>query len=234
MPYVPTRYAPRDDWRQKIVNGGGGNNVNSWVVDIINYWTWRSPPGAQTIDDAWRRLRMSQDHAAKAFSARPPRSNNDIGLVPPEIASRVFARSLAKSVDPATDTLLELATPIPVTMVTETPSLTPPRYTPRADWQARLEAIDPAAGTWQADLARYWGLRRAGQPEPDAWRAVAMSPANARLALVTAPVTDGNDSGLIPCIVDGPERDSVARRVLARSVSTEVDPDDIYPGLVLS
>lgn len=31
-----------------------------------------------------------------------------------------------------------------------------------------------------------------------------------------------------------PERDTVARRVLARSVSTEVDPDDIYPGFVLA
>lgn len=234
MPYVPPRYAARDDWRQKIVTHGGGGNVNSWVVDIINYWTWRSPPGPQTVEEAWKRLRMPQDHAQKAFSTRPPRPDNDVGMVPPELASRVFARALAKSVQSATDTLLDLDPQIPVTMVTETPSFTHPRYAPRADWQARLQAIDPNGGTWQADLARYWRLREAGHSEPNAWRMVAMSPANARLALVTAPVTDGNDSGLIPCIVDGPGQDTVARRVLARSVSTEVDPDDIYPGLVLS
>lgn len=234
MPYVPPRYAARADWQHKIVNGGGGGNVNSWVVDIINYWTWRSPPHPQTLDEAWQRLRMTRDHAGNTFSTQPPLPTNDVGLAPPEVASRIFARSLANSVDPATDTLLDLDPPIPVTMVNETRSFTPPRYSPRADWQARLLDLDPGAGTWQADLARYWNLRMAGQSEPEAWRAVAMSPANARLALVTAPVADGNDSGLIPCIVDGPGRDTVARRVLARSVSTEIDPDDIYAGLALS
>lgn len=234
MPYVPPRYAARADWRQKIVTHGGGGSVNSWVVDIANYWMWRRPRGPLTIEEAWTRLRMPQDHALKAFATLPPRPDNDVGLVPPELASRVFARALAKSVDSATDTLLDLGNPIPVTMVTETSSFTQPRYAPRADWQARLQAIDPNGGTWQADLAHYWSLRVAGQSEPSAWRAVAMSPANARLSLVTAPVTDGNDSGLIPCIADGPDRDTVACRVLARSVSSKVDPDDIYPGLLLT
>lgn len=90
--------------------------------------------------------------------------------------------------------------------------------------------MDPAVGSWQADLVGYWKLRTGKQMrEEDAWKDVAMSPANARMALIE---DEGYaDSGLIPCMAHGV--DTVARRVLARSVASDTNPDDIYHGLVL-
>jgi hypothetical protein len=86
-------------------------------------------------------------------------------------------------------------------------------------------------GSWQADLVRYWKMRLARTPEEEAWRTVAMTPANARLALVEDEASD--DSGLIPCLPDGAE--TVARRVLARAGARLDDYDhrDSYAGLKL-
>jgi hypothetical protein len=89
--------------------------------------------------------------------------------------------------------------------------------------------MDPEVGSWQADLARYWKLRIGGQTEVDAWRDVGMSPPNARMALIENEEDD--DSGLIPSLAHGVE--TVAKRVLARSVASNNDAGDIYLGLIL-
>jgi hypothetical protein len=102
-----------------------------------------------------------------------------------------------------------------------------PRYWPRPDWQERLEAVDPNGGTWQAALARYWRMRLR-EKEEDAWSDLAMSAAQARAALIED--DDNPDSGLIPWLPH--DKETVARRVLARSVASKIS-NDIYAGLAL-
>ncbi len=228
MAYIPPRYAPRDDWRQVLHNGGGGNNVNSWVVDMVLYWKFTEDDGLSP-KDAWNKLNMSYDHASKAFSNQPPMPNNNAGLIPPDIAKWVFARALAKSVDPTQEPAFFVDHSIQVSMDATERSFKPPRYRPRPDWQVRLTSMDPEDGSWQADLTRYWKMRIDGRKEVDAWHDVDMSSQNARMALIEY---EGNDDlGLIPSLANGVE--TVAKRVLARSVARNNDPDDIYLGLIL-
>jgi hypothetical protein len=56
-----------------------------------------------------------------------------------------------------------------------------------------------------------------------------MTPAHAKMALVEG--EDAPDAGLIPCLPN--EGETVAKRVLARSVAASVDPKDKYDRLVL-
>lgn len=234
MPYSPPRYAPRADWKEKLPTMGPP--VNSWQLDILKYWEWRTTGDLSTnfrklsLNDAWIKLGMDQENARKALATQAPRPTNDAGLVPPEIASRVFARSLAKSAAPDADTVLTEEPAIAVSAAAVEPSFKPPRYRPRSDWQAKLESMDPEVGSWQADLVRYWLLRTSGKTEDTAWDEVRMSPRNASMALMTEPETPDNESGLIPCV---PGRETVARRVLARSVAKAIDAHDIYDGLIL-
>jgi hypothetical protein len=229
MAYIPPHYGPRDDWRQVLKNGGpGGNNVNSWLVDMVNYWQFTEDDGLSP-DDAWRKLKMSYDHASKAFSNQPPTPLNSSGLIPPAIARLVFGRSLARDADLTQPPTVYLDHSIHVGWDGTERSFKAPRYRPRSDWQQTLETMQPEQGSWQADLVNYWKLRKAGEQEKDAWEAVKMTPENARLALIEDETSD--DAGLIPCLPGGTE--TVAKRVLARSCATNADHDDIYAGLIL-
>jgi len=229
MAYIPPHYGPRDDWRQVLRNGGsGGNNVNSWLVDMVLYFGFTEDQHLSP-EEAWRRIRMTYDHATKAFSGEPPYPTNSSGLVPPAIAAFVFGRALAEDADPAYTPTLYLDHSIHVDRDAEEPTFKAPRYRPRADWQQRLESMDPEDGTWQGDLVKYWTLRRQQKGEKEAWEAVAMTPANARLALIEDQTSE--DSGLIPSSTDNTE--TVAKRVLARAGARGVDPDDIYGPLKL-
>ena len=229
MAYIPPHYAPRDDWRTLLRNGGGpGNSVNNWIVDMVLYFKFTEDDGLSPLE-AWNKLRMSYDHASKAFSGQPPTPTNNAGLIPPAIAQLVFARALAKSPDFTHLPTLRLEHSIKVDRDATERSFTAPRYRPRADWRERLESMDPEDGSWQGDLVKYWTLRTQEKSEEDAWSAVAMSPSNARMALIEDETSP--DSGLMPSLPDGVE--TVARRVLARSAAKDVDADDIYRGLGL-
>lgn len=230
MPYFPPHYAPRDDWETVLPNIGTGNSVNSWVFDMLVYLQLTTPPRPLPPPAAWRRMRMPRDHARAALSQarQPPRPDNSSGLVPTVIITRLFARALAESVDADAEAAVEPGRPIRPTMPNETRAFTPPRYRPRPDWQVRLEHMNAEEGTWQHDLARYWKLRLAGRSERAAWSDVAMTPANARMALEEQ---DADDAGLIPSLPG--DQETVARRVLARSVATNIDPNDLFEGLVL-
>ena len=230
MPYFAPHYGPRDDLDTMLPNAGTGNSTNSWVFDMLVYLQLTTPPRPLEPRAAWRRLRMPRDHARAALSQarQPPKPNNLSGLVPPVLLTRLFACALADSVDADTEAAVEPEEPVKVSMANEVRSFTPPRYRPRPDWQFRLEHMRAEEGTWQDDLARYWKLRLNGKTERDAWRTVAMTPANARMALAEG---ESDDEGLIPSLPN--DRETVARRVLARSVATNVDPHDIYEGLVL-
>jgi len=185
------------------------------------------------VEKAWATLKLSQAFAKSALSKSPVTYFNAVGIVPPYVASRVFARSFAKTID-ATDDYPELVLGDPITsMTTDERAFLPPFYVPRPNWQTKLESLTPRPGSWQDDIFKYWQLRKRGKKEEEAWTAIAMTPRNAKLALSTDPPTQNNDSGLVPCIPNGPAKDTVARRVFARSVAKDIDHKDIYNDLRL-
>jgi hypothetical protein len=236
MPFTQPFYAARYDWENKI-QSPPGNVTWGWQVDMANLWGWVKTgtlgSAPLSLEDAWAKLNLSPEFAKAALSRGPVRYNNSVGAIPPQLASRVFARSIAKSIDPDDDYPDLTIGPDITSMTTEERSFRPPGYTPRADWKTKLESLTPAAGSWQKDLRDYWELRKSGRKEHEAWAAVAMSPQNAKLALSTEAPTPGNESGLIPCTLDGDNKDTVARRVFARSVAKTIDPNDIYNDLRL-
>jgi hypothetical protein len=238
MTFTPPRYAARYDWEYKAENPPG-NTTQGWLAEMAHYCRWRKAGDMTTgfrplsLEAAWARLELTPAHAASALSQWPVRINNAVGIVPPDTASRVFKRSLAKSID-ADDDYPELKIdPLITSLTTEERSFKPPRYQARQDWRTRLDSLKPAPGSWQEDILRYWNLRLGGRKEEDAWADVAMSIENAKLALSTDDPSPTNDAGLIPCIPDGQDKDTVARRVFARSVAKAIDPGDIYNGLIL-
>ena len=235
MPYIPPHYAPRDDWREKLINAPG-YPVQSWQADI--YIFWKNLDNSSMEDDllvekAWIKARMPKARAKGALSTLRPRLNNDVGLVPPKVAGRVFARSVGSSLDSGASLEVIPDPPIVASQDVEERSFKPARYRPRPNWRTRLQSMDPEEGSWQGDLVKYWHLRISGKTEEQAWGEVGMSQENARMALIKEPHASNEDSGLIPCIPEDPGRDTVARRVLARSVAKEIDADDIYEGLML-
>lgn len=231
MAYIAPHYGPRDDWKQLLRGGNAaGGGVSSWTMDIQNYFLFTEGEHLAP-EQAWAKLGMSYDHASKAFSGAPPTPTNNSGLIPPSAAPFVFARSLARTIDPDYRPSFHPDHSIKVDRDATEPTFKAPRYRPRPDWRARLESMDPEEGSWQADLVKYWKMRLANTSEEDAWKAVAMTPANARLALVEDEASD--DAGLIPCLPDGAE--TVARRVLARAGAKlgDYDHHDIYARLKL-
>jgi hypothetical protein len=52
---------------------------------------------------AWTQVKMSPEHAKKSLLTAPPAANNLSGLVPPNLFSRVLARSRATKIDPNDD-----------------------------------------------------------------------------------------------------------------------------------
>jgi hypothetical protein len=236
--FTPPRYAARYDWEYKALNPPG-NVSQGWQVELFHYVSWRKTGDITTgfrplsIDAAWARLELSPELARSALSSWPVRINNSVGIIPPDTARRMFARSVAKNIDHC-DEYMGLQVDADITsLTTEERSFKPPRYMPRPDWRATLESLDPDSGSWQADLLRYWELRLRGEIEEDAWADVGMSIENAKLALITDEPTPTNYSGLIPSIPEGPHKETVARRVFARSLAKIVDSRDIYNELVL-
>jgi hypothetical protein len=113
MPFTaPNRYAPREDWdhRLKMI----GPAVGSWQFDLVVYWQWRDTQKRE-LQECWTSLGMTPDNAQKALMTADPRPTNDSGLIPPEIFSRLLARSQATSIDPKDDVspvIIEEAIPV--------------------------------------------------------------------------------------------------------------------------
>jgi hypothetical protein len=96
----PNVYRPRAKWRNKL-DGWlqfPPPNAGSWQMDITFYWRWTTLQG-MSLMDAWTRLRMAPNNAATSLN----RNSTDIGLIPPELFSRVLARSQAPDIDPNDD-----------------------------------------------------------------------------------------------------------------------------------
>lgn len=228
--FTPPRYAARYDWEYKALHPGG-NVTEGWVIQIFHLVSWRQ---SMLPTEAWNKLALPPATARSALTTLPVRLTfGSAGIVPPDTARRMFARSVAKSID-SEDDYPDLALDPDITsFTTEERSFKPPRYMPRPDWREKLESFDPEDGSWQADLLKYWRLRLSGRKEKDAWAEVNMSVANAKLALIKDEPTPDNDSGLIPFVPKGKYKDTVARRVFARSVAKNIDATDIYNDLIL-
>jgi len=115
MPFTaPNRYSPREDWapRLKMI----GPAVGSWQFDLVVYWQWRDTQNRE-LKECWESLKMTPDNAKKALMTINPRPTNDAGLIPPEIFSRLLARSQAASIDPDDDVSpVVIEPPVPVVM----------------------------------------------------------------------------------------------------------------------
>jgi hypothetical protein len=93
----PNRYQPRANWRAKLDSWAqsGTPNAGSWQADITLYWRWTTLEGSSLME-AWTRLRMQPVNARSSLDP----NSTDRGLIPPELFSRVLARSRAKAIDP--------------------------------------------------------------------------------------------------------------------------------------
>jgi hypothetical protein len=107
MPFIPpNRYWARPDWKQvlKMLGGGFGNwpaPVGSFQVDLVAYQQKRD--GGMSLLKAWTAIKMRSRKARESLMTAEPRPNNLSGIIPPEIFSRVLARSRATTIDPTDD-----------------------------------------------------------------------------------------------------------------------------------
>lgn len=218
----PKMYEPRLGWRltlaQWVEQPPGA--PNSWQHQISIYWRWRTLDGL-ALREAWKELGMEP---ATAKAALDPNAA-DSGLIPPEVLSRVLARSRAKDVNPK-DEVDDVE--IPETPPTELPDMpevgfTPPRvspprpalYQPRAGWKAALSTAPGNSTNWLAQLTIYWRKRTEEKKSLEqAWAELSYHPTNAGTSL------NKNlwDRGSIPPELIG--------RVVARS---RAEPSDTYP-----
>jgi hypothetical protein len=101
MPFTePNRYWPRPDWKEKLRSTGGIRlRFDSWQAQLFLYWAWRAT-GRRPLLKAWTDLAMTPEHARMSLLTDQPTPTNDSGMIPPEIFSRVLARSRATSIDP--------------------------------------------------------------------------------------------------------------------------------------
>jgi hypothetical protein len=223
------RYQPRAKWKDKL-DGWVQNpppNVGSWQVDISLYWRWRTLQG-MSVMDAWTQLRMQPNNAATSLHPH----SVDRGLIPPELFSRVLARSRATATDPNDDVAGVIIDPEPAAATAAAEDdieigYTPPNeYRPRAKWRNKLDTWvqfpPPNVGSWQVDISLYWRWRTLqGMSLMDAWTQLRMHPNNAATSLHP----NGVDRGLVP-----PELFS---RVLARSQAATIDPNDDVAGVII-
>jgi hypothetical protein len=107
MPFTPpNRYWPRPDWKPLLEALGGlvgtwQAPLNSFQFDLLTYQQNRGL--GMSLMKAWIQVKMSPEHAKKSLLTAPPAANNLSGLVPPNLFSRVLARSRATKIDPNDD-----------------------------------------------------------------------------------------------------------------------------------
>lgn len=225
----PNRYEPRNGWRETLaqwVQSPPGDE-DSWQHQISLYWRRRTLDGA-SLRDAWKELGMEP---ATAKTALDPNST-DSGLIPWELFGRVLARSRADTIDPDDNVTDVTITPTPPTELPDKPEVgftprkpNPPRpalYQPRAGWKARLLTAPVNSTGWLAELHIYWRKRTEQDKSLEqAWTELNQHRTNAATSLHK----DLADRGSIPPELIG--------RVVARSRTDNVDPNDNVEGIIV-
>lgn len=187
----PNRYQPRAGWKTKLDLWVQfpPPNVGSWQNDIGIYWR-RTTKEGMSLEEAWADVNMSSNNAKTSLNP----SSTDTGMIPPELFSRVLARSRGEP-SPVADVILDPdPTPPPVE---EDGFFEPNRYRPKAGWQGKLNnwVEFPPAGAWQRDVSLYWRkIVKDGLSPLAAWTELQMHANNARTALER----NSLDRGVIP------------------------------------
>lgn len=187
----PKMYQPRPGWRLTLAQwvSEPPGAPDSWQHQIATYWRWRTLDGL-TLREAWKELGM---RPATAKAALDP-AGSDRGLIPPEVFSRVLARSRSASVDPDDDVLDVDIAKTPPTELPDDPEVgftpaqsnppRPPLYQPRAGWKSALGNPPGNSAGWLAQLFLYWQKRSKQKKTVDkAWEELRYDRVDARTAL---------------------------------------------------
>lgn len=217
---APDQYEPHPEWRRSLADWVliGPEGDETWKRQITDYWRGRTMEDVP-LKNAWAGLGMS---SADALKALVPDSPLDAGLIPPELFTRVLARSRGEPDPSAVD---------PQPEKPETGLTSGNVYRTNKGWKVKLDRWvedlpgNPGGniGGWRADIRDFWSMKiKDGVPLKQAWTRKRMTRTNADTALER----NSLDRGMIP-----PE---LITRVIARS-RNEPDPDDkvvtviIYP-----
>lgn len=181
----PNIYEPRSGWRFTLAEWvrSPPEPAGGWQHDLATYWHRRTLDG-RSLGDAWKGLGMEPEEAKQALAASP-----DSGLVPPELFSRVLARSRADEIN-HNDNVDPVVLP-PKEKVQAGYDPEHNLYQPRAGWRDRLTGwieTPPTnlsgIGGFAFDLSMYWKRRTVkGQKLEKAWSKVKMSRKNANTSL---------------------------------------------------
>ncbi len=215
-----SRYEPRAGWRPTLAQWAEQHPgaPTTWQHQIGVYWRWRTLDGL-SLREAWEKLRMDPAIAKLALALSP-----DIGLVPPELISRLVGRSQTTSINPVSNAAVSIAPTLAAELPDRTevgftpPRVDPPRpalYQPRAGWKGKLGAPFNSTG-WLANLHIYWRRRTEGRMKvQDAWADLNFPPNNADSALES----NNENRGAIPPELIG--------RVVMRSSMANITLADI-------
>jgi hypothetical protein len=191
---------------------------------VALYWRWRTFEG-MSLGDAWKSLGMEPAVAKAALDA-----SEDSGLVPPELFSRLLARSRANYIDHNHNISVVEIAPTPSTELPDRVEVGfDPKtlvYQPRPGWRARLTQLvefpSNTAGGFLADLSMYWRKRtKEGKSLQEAWAELSMSRNNAETSLHR----NHEHRGMI-----APE---LIGRVVARSRGSSTDSNEEVSGIIL-
>ena len=219
---APYKYEPRAGWRETLEKWmvTPPRNADSWQHMISRYWSWRTVHGL-SLREAWKALRMEPATAKLALDP----TSSDNGRIPPELFSRLLARSQATDIKPGDNidpVIITKAVPPELPDVAEdgyTPANSDqPRdiYQPRARWQLKLLTAPGNNTGWLAELYLYWQMRTKGGMSVDkAWSKLKMSRNNAGIAIHR----NNADRGAVPPELIG--------RVVVRARVNQVDPKGI-------
>ena len=103
--HAPNHYRPSPTWKAKLDGWLDNPPPGAWQRDIHLYWR-KVVRENQTPQEAWADLRMAINNARTALD----RNSLDRGAIPPELFSRVLARSRAVGInadDDATDVIID-------------------------------------------------------------------------------------------------------------------------------
>jgi hypothetical protein len=161
----PNRYEPRAKWREELEKWMNDPPAEeSWQQLISRYWTWRIHHSL-SVREAWRELRMEPATAKAALDPASP----DSGFIPPELFSRVLARSQADTIEDGQniDPVIITATP-PTELPDKVEDGYSPNKYPRAIYQPRsrwrIKLLNPPGNHvgWLLELHLYRTMRTQG------------------------------------------------------------------------
>jgi hypothetical protein len=95
----PNRYWATANWKLELRELK--TTPGTWEFDLQRYEERRQK--GRTLMEAWTEVRMSVVNAKHALVIYCPNEWNHSSLIPPEIFSRVLARSMATHIDPNDD-----------------------------------------------------------------------------------------------------------------------------------